>query len=79
MRHTLVFVISLAVVARTGAGRPEASALIDAVDRYRRADDVSKTAQAQASIELQSLAGSLLDYSVSVPHRLTRGAEDALE
>lgn len=47
-RHTLVLVIPLAVVACTGSGRGEASALIDAVDHYRQADDVSKTVQAQA-------------------------------
>jgi hypothetical protein len=47
VRHTLLLVVPLVVAACTGAGHREASALIDAVDRYRQTPEASKLTQAQ--------------------------------
>jgi cell pole-organizing protein PopZ len=52
-RRTLTLLLalscsSLALAGCTGAGKREAATLADAVDRFRRANDASKAAQAQA-------------------------------
>ena len=46
LRHILVVTVALA--ACSGGGKREAVALTDAVDRYRRADDVAKETQGKA-------------------------------
>lgn len=47
MRPKFALVAVAALVACAGSAKREASILVAAVDRYRRADSVSKTAEAQ--------------------------------
>ena len=48
LRHILAVTLVSTLGACSGPGKQEAATLVDAVDRYRRADDASKETQGKA-------------------------------
>lgn len=48
MRELALLLVLVTVTACSGPGKREAATLVDAVDRYRRADDAAKEAEGQA-------------------------------